>query len=74
MATETTVAPDAVESAADDICHLWCCNEDVAMCGADITGEPPCPHPDDEDCPACPMCSLVEDEALPCPVPGCPDA
>jgi hypothetical protein len=64
--------PDAAETAADDICHLWCCDEDIAMCGEDITGHPQCPHDGIENCIVCPMCGLAEDEGLPCPVPGCP--
>jgi hypothetical protein len=49
--------------------HLFC-DEDIAMCGADLRDEDK--QERDDDTPVCPMCTLVEDEGLPCPVPGCP--
>jgi hypothetical protein len=59
-------APDAT----GDVIHLWCCDENISMCGLDITDEPEVQPEEDEV--LCPMCALVEDEGLPCPAPGCP--
>ena len=70
----STAALERVRSAppgagADPI-HLFCCDEDIAMCGANLKEEDE--QERDDDTPVCPMCALVEDEGLPCPVPGCP--
>jgi hypothetical protein len=61
--------PTPPVAGADPI-HLFCCDEDIAMCGADLTDQDV--QERDDDTPVCPMCALVEDEGLPCPVPECP--
>lgn len=60
-------APDL----AHDVCHAWCCDEDLAMCGHDMTDEEDCGHADGA-CPRCPMCALMGEEERPCPSPECP--
>lgn len=51
-----------------DVIHTPCCDEDVAICGEDLTGEPWVE--DDEGIP-CPLCeTALADDAL-CPVRGC---
>jgi hypothetical protein len=60
----------APPGAGADPIHLFCCDEDIAMCGAGLKGEEK--QERDDDTPVCPLCALVEDEGLPCPVPGCP--
>lgn len=49
-----------------DVLHLTCCDDDVAMCGEDVSK-----HEWADDGPPCPLCKLVQDEGLPCPVTGC---
>lgn len=60
------------QSTPDDDVHLTCCSPVVFLCGVE-------PGPDDvvetvegisED-DLCPMCRLVDDSDLPCPVEGC---
>ena len=54
----------------DEDIHLVCCDHDIAMCGLHV---PDATHPWMLDAePTCPMCCLVEDEEMPCPVIGCP--
>lgn len=63
---EVLVLPTRVGSDADRN-HYFCCDEDVAMCGVDLSGVP---FTDDEV--DCRPCRYVFLEGLPCPVPGCP--
>ncbi|MEU3452128.1 hypothetical protein ABZ671_00595 [Micromonospora sp. NPDC006766] len=48
--------------------HYYCCDENVAMCGLDLTGAP---EVEPGGGPVCPLCHLAWDEGRPCPVPGC---
>lgn len=36
----TALAPEAAETDTDDdgLTHLVCCNEDIALCGTDVSG------------------------------------
>lgn len=63
------VRPDQPVDDDDGVKHLSCCDEDVALCGLDISDYE---FNDDDDVPICPLCAYVDDEGLPCPVPGCP--
>lgn len=66
----TLTAPDRPDTdASDELDHLYCCDENVAMCGIDLTDVVEIPA--DEDGPVCPLCNYVESEGLPCPAPGC---
>ncbi len=63
--------PPCVPASGDgSYCHLWCCDPDVALCGADISGEEEC---DDPGHVICVLCTLAADAGMPCPVPGCPE-
>jgi hypothetical protein len=53
-----------------DLQHVICCDDDLAMCGKDVTGE--IWASDEEASEFCPLCFLAEEQGLPCPVPGCP--
>jgi hypothetical protein len=64
MSVQTLLSP-TLTSTVDET-HIVCCDDNVAMCGADVTGTPWVESDD-----VCPLCELVEDEDLPCPVPGC---
>lgn len=52
----------------DDIGHLvCCCNEDLAMCGADVTDEPW----GADDTPECVVCRDLWPDETDCPRCGC---
>lgn len=51
--------------------HYYCCDPDVALCGADISGEEEDVGDDDLE-QLCPMCEVLDDR--PCGAAGCPDA
>lgn len=69
-ATAIAERPTQTVSLDDDLGHLVCCDYDLAMCGLYVPS-PEYPWCDDEE-PTCPLCCYIEDEGLPCPVPGCP--
>lgn len=66
--TEDFVVDGPVETLVHaDIVHLYCCDESRALCGLDLTGEPP-------GAPEDPVCRPCADRAsLPCGAPDCPD-
>jgi hypothetical protein len=73
MATMTAAVLERQDAApsrggSPEVCHLWCCDENVAMCGLDISGER---YDLDGEDPDCPLCAIADEEGLPCPVPGC---
>ncbi|MEU8334844.1 hypothetical protein [Micromonospora tulbaghiae] len=45
--------------------HYYCCDDETALCGADLAGVPDGPEFDE----VCPLCVLVMEEGAPCP--GC---
>jgi hypothetical protein len=52
-----------------DLCHLTCYDDNIAMCGLDVTG-----HDwigDNVDLPPCLLCDYIDRENLPCPIAGC---
>ncbi len=65
--TAPTASPARTSLSDDDIDHLYCCDENVAMCGADLTDTPDGPEFDE----VCRLCLLAEQSGMPCPVPGC---
>jgi hypothetical protein len=69
MVTATLERPAAQPDLSAAVDHLLCCGKEVAVCGADVAGEPPCVA----DCGhrVCPLCALIEAEDLPCPDPSC---
>lgn len=69
MATATLPVPTRGDLTVDDVDHLYCCDENVAMCGVDLTDV--AEEVFGEDDPLCPMCALVDETGMPCPVPGC---
>jgi hypothetical protein len=42
----------ATDVTDDEVCHWFCCQPDLALCGADLTGMAP-GGPNDIDCPLC---------------------
>jgi len=54
---------------APELHHLTCCDDDTAMCGADVTGQEWC---EEDREPRCEPCYRVNEQRLPCTVPGCP--
>jgi hypothetical protein len=54
-----------------DELHYYCCDPDIAMCGANITNCEDLGYTDTSRYDECPMCAHVDDTGLPCPVPGC---
>jgi hypothetical protein len=67
MITAALPAP-AIPSAGDEgTGHIYCCDEKVAMCGADLTGVP-----EGREFPTmCRTCVDAETRRTGCPVPGC---
>jgi hypothetical protein len=62
------VITDAPSDPDDDLCHLYCCDENLSACGLDLTGEE-VSQDDDE-----PVCVVCEDLwPLGCPNPDCPE-
>jgi hypothetical protein len=58
-----SLAQSLVEAAAkaeDDVMHDWCCDENVAWCGLDITDR----QVTDDGTP-CPLCELAFEDACP---------
>lgn len=54
----------------EDPVHLFCCDENIAMCGVDLTDHDFVPDDaPDED--TCRLCVIVEQNGWACPVPGC---
>jgi hypothetical protein len=68
MSTATLPAPTVLDVADDNVDHIYCCDEEVSLCGMDISGEPevePGTHP------TCPLCVWASEACGPCGVPGC---
>lgn len=68
MSTQVLDRPTTAATAAGDVDHYYCCDEDVALCGADLSGVPMGPEFDA----ICPPCQEALDANTPCPVPSCP--
>jgi hypothetical protein len=68
----TRAHPETIPSstADDDYTHVTCCDPDVGMCGADLSGGE---WQDDSADVECPLCAIADAEALPCGDPYCPD-
>ena len=66
--TLTRPVPPSAGNDDPDIYHLTCCSEDVAMCGKDVSDAE---WADGDDGTMCPLCRLVAEDGLPCPVKGC---
>ncbi|MFJ1653474.1 hypothetical protein ACIOC2_19205 [Streptomyces sp. NPDC088337] len=53
----TTLAPEATTTghdSGDDLTHAICgCNEDLALCGADVSGEPWAGEAEEVNCIVC---------------------
>lgn len=67
MTTATLPAPTVADGQPDQVDHIYCCDEDIALCGADLTAVPLGPEFDL----MCAMCVLAQDARRPCSVPGC---
>ncbi len=68
LALDCPAPPGAPSPGDNPYCHIWCCDKDTALCGADLSGTDDC---DGEDCDICPPCAAADEDDLPCPVPGC---
>lgn len=55
-ASATLVIVDEQHTASDEIVHMYCCNEDVALCGEDLTGHT---YLEDSDN-VCPKCDNID--------------
>lgn len=64
------VAPP-VDGGDDPPAHYWCCTDQVALCGADLTGTVVV-DVDDDDAADCLLCVYMLDEDVPCS-PDCRD-
>ena len=62
-------APTLRDNGGNNPTHYTCCDDNVAMCGLDVTGFRFVP--DDDPAPDCKYCVYAMDEGLPCPVAGC---
>lgn len=68
MSAPTLTLPDSdVDSEEETRIHLTCCNDDIAMCGVNVSGD----EWDHDGKFLCPTCAYMDNENLPCPVPGC---
>jgi hypothetical protein len=71
MSTSTDTAPTVTGSDhADDLVHLWCCDDTIAYCGLDITEDTPLDDWADED--ECVVCGDLEQSGALCPKCGEP--
>ena len=52
-----------------EVHHFTCCDDDVAMCGQDVSAEPEC-GPGCTNT-SCPLCATLLKDGQPCAVPGC---
>ncbi|QDY06129.1 hypothetical protein FJK98_02265 [Micromonospora sp. HM134] len=64
----TDTATSTSTSTDDDAVHVFCCDDNVAICGEVVLDVN---WLDDDTPTTCPMCLLVED--MPCGNPDCPD-
>ncbi len=71
MNTTTLPAPSgtSTDGMDDDFEHLWCCDPDRALCGADLSEDNDVGDADLEA--PCPMCEALEEINLPCGAKGC---
>lgn len=69
MTTATLPAPTVPDVGASGIVHTYCCDEDVALCGLDVSGEVLVEDADPAD--ECLVCVELDDIGGPCGVPGC---
>jgi len=60
--------PGTAPADGDGWQHIWCCDPDVALCGADLSGVE---DSDGEDEPVCTDCAIADALRRPCPVAGC---
>lgn len=67
--TRTRPALPGLDHADEDAIHVTCCDEDIAMCGLDVTDHAVIET--DDDSKDCRVCRVAADNDLPCPVPGC---
>lgn len=70
MTTQVLERPTSSMTGGVEVDHYFCCVEDVAICGVDLSGW--AFVPDDRDAPMCPLCEAAREDKMPCPVPGCP--
>jgi hypothetical protein len=73
--TMTLTAPAApvTSSSEDGLDHIYCCDPNVSLCGADISEEDDLGPVDiDELDNPCPKCEAIENLDEPCGVQGCP--
>ena len=67
---ETDTAPPG-DDGDDGFNHIYCCDENLAMCGKDLTGVREVDPETDPD-PVCVACEAAWLAGFPCPVPECP--
>ena len=64
--------PEAVTAppGGDGLVHICCCDEDLALCGKDVSGLPVTDDSDPD--PLCVVCEAVMAGGMPCPAADCP--
>lgn len=68
---ETDLSDGSNDDGDDGFNHIWHCDENLAMCGKDITGVPEVDPETDPD-PVCVPCEAAWLAGFPCPAPECP--
>lgn len=53
MTAQTYAKPEVNTSASDDLTHLYCCDDELALCGLDLRGVPENLDPDALMCVVC---------------------
>lgn len=53
----------------DPLSHIWCCDENKALCGATLTDAEDVGHDQREN--PCPLCEVIDREIIKCQK-GCP--
>lgn len=71
MSVDVQEAPVEQEVQESEISHLWCCDEDVAMCSTDISGGVPVAASGTEDPRDCTMCLHEWGTGWTCPACRC---
>lgn len=69
MSTATLAPTPAVADLGDLPAHYTCCDENTAMCGAQLLG---IDLADDDPTPDCQLCVYAWENGVPCPATNCP--
>lgn len=70
MTTPRQADPDEALDARDELVHLWCCDNNMSICGLDITDETHMPDAAEDQ--YCEICDNKDRLNVPCGHPDCP--